>query len=97
MFAKDGLIHLVFNPPFIKEKSETATISDLIKHIDHFCSLGGVKNIGFGSDFDGISDYVEDLENASQYQNLINELLKFYSEDEVKGFAYQNFLNHRLG
>jgi membrane dipeptidase len=29
------------------------------------------------------------------YQKLINELLKHYKEDEVKGFAYQNFLNHR--
>lgn len=95
MFVKGGLIHLVFNPPFIKGNSDTATIPDLIKHIDHFCSLGGVKNIGFGSDFDGISDYVSDLKNASHYPNLINELLKFYKEDEVKGFAYQNFLNNR--
>jgi len=93
MFVKSGLIQLVFYPPFIKKGSDTASITDLIKHIDHLCSLGGVENIGFGSDFDGISDYVTDLENASKYPNLINELLKFYSEDEVKGFAYRNFLN----
>lgn len=95
MLAKGGLIQLVFNPPFIKENSDVASIADLIKHIDHLCSLGGKEHIGFGSDFDGISDYVTDLENAAKYPNLINELLKFYSEDEVKGFAYQNFLNHR--
>jgi len=28
---------------------------------------------------------------------LIDELLKKYSEDEVKGFAYKNFLDHRPG
>lgn len=95
MFAKDGLIHLVFNPPFIKEGKASTSITDLIKHIDHLCSLGGTEHIGFGSDFDGISDYVNDLENAAMYQNLINELLKYYSDEEVKGFAYQNFLNHR--
>ncbi|HLR74006.1 MAG TPA: dipeptidase [Virgibacillus sp.] len=95
MFDKDGLIHVVYNPPFINENSNEATIADLIKHIDHLCSLGGVNHIGFGSDFDGISTYVKDLEDASKQQNLINELLKHYSEDEVKGFAYQNFLNHR--
>jgi membrane dipeptidase len=95
MFAKGGLIQLTFNPPFIKENSEMTAISDLLKHVDHLCSLGGVKHIGFGSDFDGISDYVNDLEDASKYPNLINELLKFYSEDEVRGFAYQNFLNNR--
>lgn len=94
MFKRNGFIHLVFNPPFINEGSTTATIGDLIKHIDHFCSLGGAKKIGFGSDFDGISYYVEGLENAAKYENLINELLKYYSEDDVRGFAYQNFLNN---
>lgn len=96
MFKKGGLIHVVYNPPFIKETGE-ATITDLVKHIDHFCSLGGVKQIGLGSDFDGITSLVVDLEDASKQQNLINELLKHYSEDEVRGFAGQNFLDHRPG
>ena len=96
MFEKGGLIHVVYHPPFVKETGEV-TISDLIKHIDHFCSLGGVKQIGFGSDFDGISTFITNLEDASKSQNLINELLKCYSEDVVRGFAYQNFLDHRPG
>jgi membrane dipeptidase len=66
----------------------------LIRHIDYLCERGGIKNIGFGSDFDGISSFVTDLENASKYQNLINELLKHFSEEEVIGFAHQNFINH---
>lgn len=96
MFQKGGLIHVVYNPPFVSEKEE-ATIPDLVKHIDHFCSLGGVKQIGLGSDFDGIATFITDLENASKSQNLINELLKHYSEEEVRGFAYQNFLDKRPG
>lgn len=95
MFEKDGLIHLVYNPPFINKDSEHATIADLLRHVEHFCELGGVKQIGFGSDFDGISSHVIGLENAAQYPNFINELLRHYTEDEVKGFAYQNFLDHR--
>jgi membrane dipeptidase len=94
MFAQDAMIHVVFWPPFINHKQSDATIHDLIRHMDHLCELGGIKNIGLGSDFDGISSFVTDLENASKYQNLINELLKHYSEDEVKGFAHQNFINH---
>lgn len=95
MFSKQGLIHLVFTPPFIKKDTKEASIADIIRHIDHFCSLGGVKQIGFGSDFDGIFYHVKDLEHAGKYQNLINELLKYYKEEEVRGFAYENFLNHR--
>ncbi|WP_407270256.1 dipeptidase [Radiobacillus sp. PE A8.2] len=94
MFNKGGLIQMVFNPPFINKDSEQASIGDLIKHIDHLCGLGGVNNIGFGSDFDGISSFVKNLEHAGKYQNLIEELLKYYNEEQVKGFAYQNFLAH---
>jgi membrane dipeptidase len=92
MFKKGGTVHVVYHPPFIKEHGPV-TIADLIRHIDHFCALGGVKHIGFGSDFDGITSFVRGLENASKTQNLINELLKYYREEEVRGFAYQNFLN----
>ena len=97
MFAHNGNIHVVFNPLFINRKSKKATISDLVKHVDHLCSLGGVKHVGFGSDFDGIDSFVTGLEDAAQYQNLINELLKHYSEDQVKGFAYRNFMENRPG
>jgi membrane dipeptidase len=79
---------------FVKEEGET-TISDLIRHIDHFCSLGGVRQIGLGSDFDGITTKVVGLEHAGTTHNLINELLKHYSEEEVRGFAGENFLRNR--
>lgn len=94
LFQNNGLVHLVFHPPFINDDREQATLSDVVRHLDHLCSLGGKKRVGFGSDFDGISTFVKDLEDASHYQNLINELLKYYSEDEVKGFAHQNFLDN---
>jgi membrane dipeptidase len=93
MFNKGGLIHVVYNPPFVKEDGN-ATITDLVEHIDHFCSLGGLKQIGLGSDFDGISEFIPGLEDAAKVQNLINELLKYFSEEAVKGFASQNFLDH---
>lgn len=94
LFAKGGLIHVVFNPPFINDDRKTASINDLIKHIDHLCSLGGEKQIGFGSDFDGISTFVDGLENSAKYQDFIDQLLNYYTEDEVSGFAYRNFLMH---
>ncbi len=94
MFKKGAMIHVVYYPKFIREEG-SASIDDLIAHIDHFCSLGGKKQIGLGSDFDGISYFVKDLEDASKTQHLIEKLLQYYKEEEVKGFAYQNFLDHR--
>ncbi|WP_232698684.1 dipeptidase [Brevibacillus daliensis] len=96
LFQKGGFASVVFYPHFVKDDGN-AKIADVINHIEHFCSLGGVEHICLGSDFDGISTFVQHLEDASQYQNLINELLKHYKEEEVRGFAYQNFLNHRPG
>lgn len=68
MFDKNAMIHVVYNPPFVKNKGEV-TITDLIEHIDHFCSLGGVNQIGLGSDFDGISTKIltEGCYYASQF------------------------------
>ena len=94
MFEKDAMVHMVYCPQFVKDKEEV-TIDDLIEHIEHFCSLGGEKNIGLGSDFDGITKKIMNLEDASMQQNLLNELLKQnYSEEIVKGFAYENFMRH---
>lgn len=96
MFKKGGMIHVVYYPDFVKKDGQ-AQISDLIRHIDHLCMLGGVNLVGLGSDFDGFSPKIPGLQNASDTQNLINELLKHFREDEVKGFAYQNFLSNLPG
>ncbi|QOY35721.1 dipeptidase [Anaerobacillus isosaccharinicus] len=92
MFGKNGLVGIVFNPPFLTETG-TASITDIVRHIEHFCSIGGEKRICLGSDFDGISQFVKGLEDSSKYQQLINELLKHYTQEQVAGFAHKNFLN----
>lgn len=93
MFSKGGLIHIVYCPAFVKAEG-VATIDDVVRHIDHLCSLGGEKQIGLGSDFDGIMTKVIGLEDASMHPHLLNALLKYYSEEQVKGFAFTNFINH---
>jgi membrane dipeptidase len=93
MIAKNAPIHLVFFPEFING-TKTANMSDLLRHVDHICAMGGKHLIGFGSDFDGIDSKIVGLEHAGKHQNFINELLKYYTEVDVRGFAYENFLNH---
>lgn len=93
MISKNAPMHVVYFPEFINGQKQ-ASLRDLINHIDHIASLGGKHLIGLGSDFDGISTKVTGLEHAGMHQNLVNELLKYYREEEVRGFCYQNFLNH---
>lgn len=93
LFQKGGHIHLVFYPTFVKMNEKKVSIGHLVDHIDHICSLGGLHHIGFGSDFDGIDEFVQGLENAAKYPYFIEQLLKYYSEEHVRRFAYKNFLS----
>ena len=93
MIERDAMIHIVFCPPFVK-KGRNAIIDDVIYQINHIVALDGIKNIGFGSDFDGIESKVEGLSDASMFPNLITALKAHYSDEEIAGFCYQNFVNH---
>nr|WP_309099410.1 dipeptidase [Fredinandcohnia onubensis] len=91
LIKKNGMIGITFVPQFLSNR-DTATIDDVIKHLDYICSLGGENHVGFGSDFDGITETTIGLENFSGYEGLVNKLLKYYSEIQVKKFLYQNFV-----
>jgi membrane dipeptidase len=93
LIKKDSMIGINFVPFFLTDKP-VATIKDVINHIDYICQLGGERNIGFGSDFDGISTTVLGLEHFGQYEHLIEELYKHFSEDQINHFCYQNFIDH---
>lgn len=89
LINKGGMINIVFCPTFIGEGK--VTVDDLIRHIDKVIELGGEKHIGLGSDFDGITEFVEGLEDAGQYDNLIEALRKKYGEAFTEGIASLNF------
>jgi membrane dipeptidase len=91
LFEKDSWIGVTFVPMFLNENNPK--IVDVLKHIERLCELGGVHNIGFGSDFDGFDNGINNLSKYSDYYNLINLLLKYYSVETVKGFLFYNFSN----
>jgi hypothetical protein len=70
-----------------------ATIADVANHIDHIRDVAGINHIGIGSDFDGITQTVQDLDNVSTYPALTAELLKRgYSEDDITKILGTNIL-----
>jgi membrane dipeptidase len=70
-----------------------ATAADVANHIDHIAKLVGVEHVGLGSDFDGVTEVPEGLEDVSAYPNLIYELLeKGYSEQNIRKVGGENFL-----
>lgn len=89
LINKGGMINIVFCPPFIGE--DKVTLDDVMLHIDKIIELGGERHIGLGSDFDGITEFVEGLEDAGQYGNLIEALNLKYGKEFTEGIASRNF------
>lgn len=85
----EGLIGITFVPSFLNS-SNVSTINDVIKNINHICQLGGVHNIAFGSDFDGIDQHVVGLKDSGDLIRLFEQLSKYYSHEEVEGFTWKN-------
>lgn len=93
LIEKDGVIGVTFVPAFLANHGPVY-MDDILRHVEHICSLGGERNIGFGSDFDGITETVIGVEAYRHYEYVINELSKRYSEEHVQSFLYNNFINH---
>jgi len=60
-------------------------------HIDRVVEIAGIDHVGFGSDFDGVSNLPIGLDDASKLPDLIEELLKRgYSEEDIAKICYKN-------
>jgi membrane dipeptidase len=70
-----------------------ATLAMVADHIDHIRKVAGIDHIGIGSDFDGISQTPEGLEDVSKYPALSAELLRRgYGDGDVKKILGLNVL-----
>jgi membrane dipeptidase len=70
-----------------------ATIAEVADHVDHIRKVAGIDHIGIGSDFDGITQTVADLDDVSKYPRLTAELLRRgYSEADVRKILGLNIL-----
>jgi membrane dipeptidase len=90
LIKQDGVMGITFVPYFLNSAG-TADINDVLRHLDYICSVGGEHHVGFGSDFDGISQTVKGLSSYKEYDNLVNSLQNYYSESQVHQFLYKNF------
>jgi membrane dipeptidase len=65
----------------------------VVDHIERVLRLGGPGAAGLGTDFDGIEDPPDGLEDVSKLPVITEELLRRgHSEGEVRGVLGENFL-----
>ena len=91
IIKNNGCIGINFYSEFLCDGK--GQIADVLRHIEYILALGGENNIGFGSDFDGMSLLPDGIDGICGIEKIIEELLKLgYSEELVKKIASDNFL-----
>lgn len=87
-----GVCGINFYPPFLNDGK--CNVDDIVRHIDHFMSLGGENNIGIGADFDGIDVTPTDVKCSADVYKVFDRLLSInYKESTVNKIAFYNFYN----
>jgi membrane dipeptidase len=70
-----------------------SSLSDVADHIDHIRDVAGIDHIGVGSDFDGLLEMPDGLEDVSRYPALFAELAdRGYTDGDLTKIAGQNVL-----
>jgi membrane dipeptidase len=104
-----GVVMVTFVPGFVSAKMNAwnnlskveqarqpmplVTVSDVADHIDHIRKVAGIDHIGIGSDFDGITQQIPDLNDVSKYPVLEAELRRRgYSDADVRKILGENVL-----
>ena len=68
-----------------------ASISDVVRHIRHIVSVGGIDCCAIGSDFDGMQQYPADLQSSRDFPALFDALAaEGFTDAELEKIAYRN-------
>ena len=65
----------------------------IIDHIDHMVKVAGIDHVGIGSDFDGIPEVPEGMEDVSKLPKIPEELKRRgYSDADIRKIMGDNFM-----
>lgn len=91
LISKGGVAGINFYHRFLREDGEPAKMEDILRHIEHFMALGGQKNVGIGTDFDGIEILPEGFTGTRDLGKLCEALLRLnYPEALVRDLMAGN-------
>jgi membrane dipeptidase len=87
-----GIVGLNFHNAFLNNTPEKANMYDIIKHTEHFLSLGGENVISIGSDFDG-GTLPYDISGSRSLSKIYELFLQHnYQESLVDKIFFKNSL-----
>lgn len=71
----------------------TATLADVVRHVEHVREVAGVDHVGLGGDYDGVATLPEGLEDVTGYPRLLAALAdRGWSDDDLGKLTSGNIL-----
>ena len=71
----------------------SATLDDVVAHVEHVREVAGVEHIGLGGDYDGVDRLPVGLEDVSGYPRLLAALAdRGWSDQDLAGLTCRNVL-----
>jgi len=100
--AKYGDDEEAFDEAYTRWKNEQrtppGTVHTVVDHIDYIVRVAGIDHVGLGSDFDGVSQLPDQLEDVSTYPVITQELLnRGYSDGDIRKILGGNVLRALRG
>lgn len=93
---KGGIVGLNLSREFLREDEDKACMLDVLRHAEHFLSLGGEKTLAIGTDFDG-TDIPIDMTGIESMNKLYELFLKHnYNEKLLEDIFFNNARNFLL-
>lgn len=93
---KGGIVGLNLSRGFLRDDEDSACMLDILKHAEHFLSLGGEKTLAIGTDFDG-TDIPVDMTGIESMNKLYELFLKHnYNEKLLEDIFFNNARNFLL-
>ncbi|MCD7976694.1 MAG: gamma-glutamyl-gamma-aminobutyrate hydrolase family protein [Tannerellaceae bacterium] len=81
---KNGVVQVCIYKGFINQEEEKASLSDVVRHINHIIQVAGIDHVGIGSDFDGDGE-VTGCRATNELINITVRLIEEgYSKEEIR-------------
>lgn len=87
--SSGGLVGLNFYHEFLTDGGVNSSGTDILRHCEHFLSLGGEKTVCIGSDFDG-GKVPDDIAGIEFMPRLYESFLRHYPEALVRDIFFNN-------
>ncbi|MEK7309830.1 MAG: dipeptidase [Planctomycetota bacterium] len=93
---RKGVMGVFYLPDYLKKfsnKKNSATVKDVVNHIQYIADKFGVDYVGLGSDWDGYGGITYGLEDCSYLHNITAELAhRGFNQTEIKKILGGNFV-----